>query len=263
MQTATRLLNEISRKALNLDAHPLLAGLRWVRLGALQLQRADLTLVSVDAHFAPNRCPPWCSAKLEAADGRQSSLEAAVGDLKAGLAQQGSKLDDIANACAQLLQVRQLAAQPGNLEPGLELALEPRGREKSCVCGLPMARVQAVQLATGASSSMEERLQALLAKEPCVTGGGYTPSVGQGVASLRIQPSTLQWHRGAPVWRVPHCRLSPCCRHGHADLACHRAARPPGRRPRASCCCRGARASWPPADLQPAPPFFGRHSICS
>ncbi|EFN54325.1 hypothetical protein CHLNCDRAFT_135556 [Chlorella variabilis] len=98
-QTATRLLNEISRKALNLDAHPLLAGL---------------------------------SAKLEAADGRQSSLEAAVGDLKAGLAQQGSKLDDIANACAQLLQ--------------------------------------AVQLATGASSSMEERLQALLAKEPCVTG---------------------------------------------------------------------------------------------
>ncbi|KAL4859282.1 hypothetical protein ACK3TF_001026 [Chlorella vulgaris] len=89
-QTATRLLNEINRKGLSLDAQTLLTGL---------------------------------SAKLEGVEGRQGQLAGAVEELKQGLAQHGHKLEGIEQTCTQLLQSSQGQRKDQAISDGLPVML--------------------------------------------------------------------------------------------------------------------------------------------
>ena len=143
LQTAARLLNEMSRKALSFPDNDrleaLINGLRWVLWQGRMLDRADcgcwvraaalslasgcwsscsavqhctagwslslLTCTEGPAVTSDSRWLPACSSKLEAVDGKQGELAAAVEHLQTDFAAQEQALEGIGKTCAQLLQV--------------------------------------------------------------------------------------------------------------------------------------------------------------
>lgn len=142
-----------------------------------------------------------------------------VGHLQDDLAAQGQALGGLGKTCAELMQV-------GAEGAGCWRKRVPVGASMECCTALgmpgslanlrplpahPPSALQAVQSIAGATSGIEGRLQALLAKPPVVTGGGLASVGGRqgGAASAGTAAPAAVCARSS-CWRAwsPPSRLA-------------------------------------------------------